>query len=265
MHVKAFSFLSHSYWLQVLSVISNSVGLKEYNVMFNLSNPFVGQDSPSISISLYEKRASSYAFIMSTAVTKGRGNSAPLLIAGFEAQSIGASNTNAGAQNQITVTLSTRTTLPKGSQITITGFSGATAVMMLPLSDVQTSTALCGPAGCASLFSNNATGLQGYGLWDNTKKSVLLVLLNDSSIFNFTFSFQLTNPSYGQQAPSLSIAVTGAQNITISTMVSNGTLKVIVIQIKNIGQSTPSVSAKNTITVSLALSTTFGEQQQLPK
>ena len=247
--------------MQALSVVSGSVALKEYDLQFNLSNPYVGQNSPSISVSLFEKRASSYALIMSVAVTKGAGNIAPLLIAGFIQQKIGAANTNAGVPNLITVTLGTRTTLPKGSQVTMSGFSGASAASQLRLSDAASSTALCGSSGCAALFSTNISGLPGYGLWDNTAKSLVIVLLNDSSTFNFIFSFLLTNPNYGQQAPSLFLSATGGQNVSIVPMTSNGTLKVIVILTKNISQSTPSVSTTNTILVALALSTTFGEQQ----
>ena len=198
---------------------------------------------------------------MSVAVTKGAGNIAPLLIAGLIQLNIGAANTNAGVLNLITVTLGTRTTLPKGSQITMSGFSGASAASPLLLSDAPASTTLCGSGGCATLFSTNISGLPGYGLWDNTMKSLVIVLLNDSSTFNYVFSFLLTNPNYGQQPPSLFINVTGGQNVSTVPMTSNGTLKVIVILTKNISQSTPSVSATNTILVALALSTTFGEQQ----
>ena len=82
---------------------------KEYSIAFTLLNSATSQSSPEIVLSTPT---------MGTLITtKGSGNEAPLLIAGFTMQTMGQLITRTSTVNTLTVTLSTNVWLGAGSVI----------------------------------------------------------------------------------------------------------------------------------------------------
>ena len=175
----------------------------------------------------------------------------------FTTKAIGQSNPAAGASNTITVTLVADATLAAAdsSKVTLSGLDGAVASSPITLLDA-------GDDG-ETIFSDGTT--QGKGAWDS---GTLTLTVNSSAslkaLTNYTFKFQITNPTSATTSPTINITASGTAAIASAAMtkpgaalygVANGAdpLRVVVpsFSLKSIRQSTPGSGATNTLTVAL--------------
>ena len=97
----------------ILTIISRLDANTTYELIVPVLNSFTGQLSPTIRISCHE------IGIYPVSVSKGPGNTAPLLIGGFVHKGIGQSSGHRGRLNEISVTISTTVSLQAGSSVTL--------------------------------------------------------------------------------------------------------------------------------------------------
>eukprot|EP00961_Rhodomonas_salina_P147726 1988479-Rhodomonas_salina.1 len=102
---------------------------RRYEFSFVLTNPLEGQGSPAISASASHDSfcasagdlSSGKIAISETTVTKGPGNTAPLIVADLSFKAMRQSNASAGVRNTVTLDIIPRASLAVGSLITIEG------------------------------------------------------------------------------------------------------------------------------------------------
>jgi len=102
-----------------LTVLTDTQAYREYIIEVNLTNPIIGQFSPTVMI------RSTGVTIHKVNMTKDADNAAPLLIASFIDTSIAQHTPAQSAENLLSITLATRCILPASTEVTISGLSGA--------------------------------------------------------------------------------------------------------------------------------------------
>ena len=235
-------FGSYAQWFQqngslILQVQSIIYPQFTYEVAFEIKNPSLSQDPPTISIS-----CGGFMVISSSLMLSMPGNSMPLLIAGFIVKSIGQSTTLNTIMNTITVTLSNRATLPEGSYILLSGLNGGqNSAANIHITDKNVS----------SCFFNRAK-------WDQSTFTLTLTIIKDMERRTIhEFSFNLLNPSYGQDSPSVSLKVSGALDTgwekADSALGNMAPLLTSGFDVCEIAQTNPSATVYNTLNVKLKM------------
>jgi hypothetical protein len=233
-------------------------------VKFNLSNPSTGYTSPSVSVeAAIEFSGTAVGTIQRVSMTKpnstlfgvahGR-NPLQVLVPDLTVKTIQQSTPFSGANNELTVNLTSNCDLPEGSKVTITGLTGSATDTSATLSVQSTSDKL---------------GAQGN--WN--KDGALILTAASGGVLvgvSVEVKFNLSNPSTGYTSPSVSVeaaiefsgtAVGTIQRVSMtkpnSTLfgVAHGRnpLQVLVpdLTVKTIQQSTPFSGANNELTVNL--------------
>jgi hypothetical protein len=229
----------------VFEIVKPMNAREAYQLSFILDNPPTQQQSPPISIE-----------VRGTEITRVRmdsaaGNSAPLIVAGFTRFSIGQQTPSPAANNTITATLALNVIIEPSSSavITISGLTGSNSnVSQLPISVLRSGRASSG-------FGSTAA-------WDVATGTILLTV-RFSIVYPEYFyqvSFVLQNPASGQDSPPVNISC-GYFNLAPRAMIpavgNQAPLLIASFMTKSIGQSTPSASVQNTITLTLITRTEF--------
>eukprot|EP00960_Hanusia_phi_P048471 758965-Hanusia_phi.AAC.1 len=158
-----------------------------------------------------------------------------------------------GQSNAISVSLQSNVDLSAGTSVAITG---------LRPTQLSSTANLTLSGTCSGTFN-------GFGTYDGSAGSFILTVSGSGFSSNTlcTFQFILENPFFAVDAPSLSIAASGAISISTSTVDQAGVdpdylpLFVLGFVKKQIRQSNPSASAANTITVTFSLNREIKQQQ----
>jgi cysteine-rich repeat protein len=189
------------------------------------------------------------------------GDSEPLLVRTpeFITARMGQSSPFPTALNEITMTLTMNILLDSNANATIRLFNllGASAASgELPLTSLDGKSHL--------YFASSPTSRPGFGLWDDTSKSLsLFVSVSIPASSRLILSFVLENPPYAQRAPN--VTVVAQSGVLFSALVTKDLGTVGIIDIPGsvsalyvicpyflsakIGQSSPFPSDLNTITV----------------
>jgi hypothetical protein len=177
----------------------------DYVLSFSLQNPYVGQISP---VSLLVSSSGTVVTDRRT-ISKGPGNAAPLLVAGFlralvyqsEAESEAFAVDNEQGllpvrPNSITIVFSTTCTLAAGSHVKVSNLTSS------PTASTQNITLACDPAGFIS----------ERGHWIRETGTLSLpVLTNTLANVSYTCTVILNSPLQAQSAPVLSLEVNGTR------------------------------------------------------
>ena len=199
----------------------------------------MGQPAPQISF----ESAGQNSVIPKFLVMGGPGNSAPLVIAGFSYRLIVGSTQNSGAQNTLTVTLSSYVLIPKGSVIQLYN--------LLANNYAQSSVVLPITAGNTSLVGNNGSFQTAQGI-------LTITLLSDwAASINYSFAFSIVNPLAAQSSPNMSVSMQGSivsyPDLMVNGIKTYAPLFVVGFSTSNISQSTASSVAWNTIEIVISL------------
>ena len=215
-----------------------------YVISFVLLNPAAAQVSPSVSL-LFE--AAGVIAGWETA-NEAADASSPLVISGFVQSSLfmWQSSAEPSQVNTLTVTLSTLVPLLPGTAISLTGLSGASPV-----------TGRAVPPVTIPVLGNFSEFIGGSAqLLCHSATLVLSITTITEERKCYSFSFNVSNPVHGQLSPSISIETSGTVLISRMAMVkATGKASPLVIAgfiSKSIGQTDPSASANNTISLTLA-------------
>ena len=183
----------------------------------------------------------------------------------FTVKAIGQLSPLADSANSLSVTLVTDTDLSgaEGSEITISGLSGA--VMKSITGGDQTSIPLQGGADLDA-FSDGVLKIKGRGAWDPAGVLTLTVSedRNVTAGTTYAFGFNTRNPPHAMASPVVTISASGSATIAPTAMTKPGTpihgvvrgadpltVAIPIFNIRAIGQSTPVPAAVNTLTVTL--------------
>jgi hypothetical protein len=216
-----------------------------YSLSFVLLNPAVQQASPPVSIEVHGTKASRVR--LDSAV----GNGAPLLVAGFVQMSIGQSTPSPQANNTITATLSLNVILRPTSLavITIAGLVGS-----------QTNS-----SELSLTVTRNAMSTSDFGptaIWDGANGTLLLTVRHAILYPEFTYrvSFVLQNPTSAQDSPEVWISCGRLGVAPVQMVRGEGNLAPLLVAgflSKAFGQSTPSASVLNTLTLTVSTRVQF--------
>jgi hypothetical protein len=245
----------------IMYVVKTIAAESTLKFSFIVTNPLAGQFSPAISIQSNGQNA-----IMSVvAMGKDTGNAQPLAVAGFNFTWIQQTFQSQGVLNTITLTLQPFTTLLTGSAITLTNIVGPTLDpqigLMLALSPS------CNTS-CLSNVSDTVGGSPGRASWlllDRTASFTMYLLSPLVEAVPVTFTFQFRNPLYGQDAPAISIAATGANSLVTRVRLQSPqgpyeAMRIAGFQATYISQSRAVAAFINNITVSFRAWNVFTAQ-----
>ena len=246
-------------------------------VNFTLQNPPHGQEPGSISIQSLTfdaqllntstwstshpdlKAGSGVAITRTAMAVAGSHNSAPMRVAFIMLALIGQTTTSGTRPNTITVTMRANVDIDFGSVVLLSGLhnSGTASNKELPIA-------------CFMKRPGMSKALRvvdfGYtALWDRDNGTLALQVWTSKTyaLADYTISFELINPDRGQESPNIYISILNpslSAPAVLPTLVQKAAgdespLFVLDFLIKHIAQSTPSVLASNTISVSLIFRT----------
>ena len=149
-----------------------------------------------------------------------------------------------------------------GESITIAALDGAFRQPGGILLEDASSNTSCGAfASCHTFFSSQRDGEQGYGMWLH-ETLILHVVKPLEAFVRYQFSFNVTNPSYSQNAPPIVAAANGFNFTIRDTRFTLGigdaaALYVSGFLVQMITQSSVSQGALNRIQISLVTNTDF--------
>ena len=181
---------------------------------FAVTNPAAGQFSPPISI----QSNGLNAVVTPVAMGRDAGNAQPLAVAGFNSSSIQQSTQSEGALNTITVSLQPFTTLLAGATLTLSNMIGAT---LDPKIGIVLSLSPSCNLSCPFNVSDTPGGAHGKASWlllDRTASFSFYLLSPLWAASPVSFSFQVRNPLYGQDAPAISVEGAGTDSIATRTL-----------------------------------------------
>ena len=185
-------------------------------------------------------------------MNNGANLRAPFLIAGFDILNIAQTSAVFGSQNRLFLNLSTNV------DVNATEFP-ALRLMIAGLAGVET------PSGTISVslvdgMSGESRNLSG--AWDKAVTDLTIPLPNAYDLLKSTIykiSFGIQNGIYSQESPNITIKIVGTGFDISPTLVptmagDTAALKIVGVIDKTIAQSTASVGATNTITVTISAS-----------
>eukprot|EP00293_Proteomonas_sulcata_P006566 CAMPEP_0184324904 /NCGR_PEP_ID=MMETSP1049-20130417/137486_1 /TAXON_ID=77928 /ORGANISM="Proteomonas sulcata, Strain CCMP704" /LENGTH=581 /DNA_ID=CAMNT_0026646801 /DNA_START=310 /DNA_END=2055 /DNA_ORIENTATION=+ len=175
--------------------------------------------------------------------TKGLSDSAPLTITGWISKDISQSDANSSATNTITADLTVSGEVLAGTKLILRGFSNAS------LSPTFT--------GSGQILVSGGTYIDSEACWTGSSGTIVVSVMHKILAgAEFTFAFNITNPSSGQSAPTISIEATGPTVLPDEAMTSasgtNAPLLVTGFSLNSISQSSATPGAKNEIRVRFA-------------
>eukprot|EP00960_Hanusia_phi_P057874 763692-Hanusia_phi.AAC.1 len=219
----------------ILTVSKDTAPKTNYTLSIKVINPQRAQVSPVVQIS------SSGILITITEMSRGLGNAAPLLIAGFQNLLVSQSTPSVFAKNTLTFSLKPNCEITAPAQITISALNGII---------VTNEYWAVSSANSINPFSTTARWMNGGFLVVSLLQSVLADVW-------YTFRVDVVNSGVSQDAQSLKIAVTGVVNVTQvnvpQALGNNAPLLIAGFVYKWIGQSTTYKSALNAISVTIAM------------
>jgi len=189
-----------------------------------------------------------------------RGSDPLQIVSAVKHNSISQSTPVADANNTLFIDISFNVPKPLGEEqyITVSGLSGARISASVPLHSLLGSSAFC---------TMHDAFERGLASWVKATHTLLIVVCADvqlSANTSYRVSFDLQNPEAGQDSPSgITIAGTGAVNFPPELLnkpnrplfgVPNGKNPLEVVYwflTRQIGQSTPLASKRNTISVTI--------------
>eukprot|EP00960_Hanusia_phi_P048473 758965-Hanusia_phi.AAC.3 len=194
--------------LRVLSELPSLESPSDSTILlsFDTLNPVLGQWS----VDPYVKVLGENSQVSQTAFSKGRGNTAPFLIAGFSVAIVAQSTPSSGGENNITFLLQSYVDLDNSSSFLVTGFKLPhynASLVSLSLYDTAATRA-------ASLFKAEL----------QTQEGILNISIrpgqNVLSGVNYTITFTITNPLPAQPPPNLFIQTVGQIRSAVVELVS---------------------------------------------
>ncbi|EKX44153.1 hypothetical protein GUITHDRAFT_139994 [Guillardia theta CCMP2712] len=221
-----------------LTLVQSPVDNVTYAFSFSLTNPVRQQESPAVSIAAFGLT------VLPLEVSKGQGNAAPLLIAGFDTKSISQSTVSQAVDNQITVSFSLNIDLSaiSGVYVEVSGLVGSST-----LGDQN-----------LAVSSPNASALASTASWLQNEKIrvALLTDLNRQKVVIFTVT--LRNPLVPNSATPVYISVSSAGKQLCMSEMEAGTgnkhpLLIAGFSYLQLGQSNADVWGFNELTVTLSL------------
>ena len=214
-----------------------------YSFSFNLNNSGIAQTSPLVSVYGWEMQKTGQLTPLKPIVMSTLDDTrAVLVIAGFPVRTIGQSSTVPSGLNLLMVALQSTVKLFAGSSLTISGLlnSGTTSGNQLLLDSAN-----------SGIFDSRAT-------WDQGSGSLTIFLTGlMPSMRNFTFSFALVNPAFGQASPDIFLNISwvsgSGSNLLYQRMDHGDSPPFFVagIRTKSVGQTNAAPSCNNTIRVTL--------------
>lgn len=218
----------------LLLVLQESAAKVDYAFDVTLRNPAAGQRSGDVTVGTTGP-------VRTTVVQMERaaGNAAPMLVAGFMVKGIGQNTPNMLAENTLTVTLSCLSALPPGTDVVISGLTGAT-------SDVAAA------GNFTTLLEQGGGGVAWNASSGELRLSLQTELPPDEV---FILHVNITNPGALQESPSVSIETRGAvrtERVAMDKGPDNeAPLLIAGFLVANSSQSVPDASTLNTISVTL--------------
>ena len=265
----------------VLSVCEREVfeAISEYEVHFTVTNPQAAQLSPSVFIeasgtATFAKQSlagldGSEADVFGVA---GGADALFVMIPAFETRSIAQSNFFSGKQNLITATIMTNIDLASEHD----SYLSLCCLESAEISGTSVPVVVSGPGVLPEFcVDQDGTGGAGQARWDPSSLEIIMYVCPDadnkiSSWSEFSVSFNVTNPSFNQESPTITISagamVPGSGIDAVEAVkpgltvlgVANGNdpMRVVIPEfvVRTASQSTPVSGATNRITVGLEVS-----------
>ena len=230
-----------------------------YIFSFDLTNPSVSQETPSISISV-SGAASMMIAGMPMTTSSSSSLSSPLRVIepGLHVARIGQNSDGPSMINSITVTLQPNLRLSPGLEFVIEGLTG---------SGTPDSASLI-IAGCVDVFKS-PDGTINSGKWTAATGTLRLIITTNVPEFSaLTCSFSLVNPSLPQEAPKVFITILSRASNQAITLISKTLMRSAPgskspffvdkrkFSVAKIGQSSPYPNfQKNEISVTISTNT----------
>jgi hypothetical protein len=230
-----------------------------YIFSFDLTNPSVSQDTPSISVSVSGAASVMIAGMpMSTSSSSSLSRPLRVIEPGLHVARIGQNSDGPSMINSITVTLQPNLRLSPGLEFVIQGLTG---------SGTPDSASLI-IAGCVDVFKS-PDGTINSGKWTAATGTLRLIITTHVPQFSaLTCSFSLVNPSLPQEAPKVFITVLSRASNQAITLISKTLMRNAPgnkspffvdkrkFSVAKIGQSSPYPNfRKNEISVTISTNT----------